>query len=180
MSAGIVESRIRSWAEKRRLPKAHLGRWLALAHEDRVALLETAERLRLRTGQFVTALELLDEIALRDRESIAGVLARNEIRRILEGTGSAPGRAQSLVEQLRVACFPRLKRTIDRLRTEIAALALPPGIRVVLPVDLSSDELRIEIRASGGAELERLIGAIDRHAAGLRRIAEMLGGADEV
>jgi len=180
MNVGTVESRIRAWAEKRRLPEAHLVRWLALAQEDRAALLETAERLRLRTGQFVTALELLEEIALRDGESIAGVLARSEIRRILEGTGSAPGRAHSLVEQLRVARFPRLKRTIERLRTEIVGLALPPGIRVVLPVDLGSDELRIEIRANGGAELERLICAIDRHAAGLRRIAEMLGGADEV
>ena len=180
MNTGSVESRIRAWAEMRRLPEVHLGRWLALAHVDRAALLETAERLRLRTGQFVTALELLEEIALRDHEGIAGVLARGEIRRILEGTGSAPGRAHSLVEQLRAARFPRLKRTIDRLRSEIAALALPGGIRVVLPADLSSDELRIEIRANGGAELERLIGAIDKNAAGLRRIAEMLGGADEV
>lgn len=180
MSAGSVESRIRAWAEVRRLPDAHLVRWLALSDEDRAALLETAERLRLRTGQFITAFVLLEEIALRDHESIAGVLARGEIRGILEGAGSAPGRAHSLLEQLRAARFPRLKQTVDRLRAEIATLALPSGIRVVLPVDLSSDELRIEIRANGGAELERLIGAIERNAAGLKRIADMLGGTDEI
>ena len=181
MSIENSDPRIREWAGKRRLPESHLGRWLALREQDRAAILEIAEGLRLRTGQLVTALDLLEEIALRERASIADVLARSDIRRILEGTGSAPGRASALLEYLRMVRFPLLKAATDRLRAEIAALALPAGVEVVLPRELSSDELRIEISAHGGAELERLIGAIENKASALRRIAEMLGGgADEI
>ena len=172
------EAAVMAWAEARRLPQSHLERWLALAETDRSILLETAERLHLRTGQFVTAFGLLEEIAVRERVNIASVLARSEIRRILEGTGSAPGRARMLVEQLRSARYPELKRTTERLRSEVAALALPRGINVILPRDLASDELRIEITAHGAAELERLIEAIAKRAAGLRRVAGLIGGED--
>jgi hypothetical protein len=49
---------------------------------------------------------------------------------------------------------------------------------VILPRDLASDELRIEITAHGAAELEKLIEAIAKRAAGLRRVAGLIGGED--
>jgi hypothetical protein len=187
---GVTGDAIRRWAAARRLPDAHLRRWLAHADDDRAALLELADTLRLRTGQFVIAFELLEEIALREREAnvsieeievtIAAILARREIRRILEGTGSAPGRARELIETLRAIRFPRLKRTSDRLAAEIAALGLPRGVKVVLPKELSSDEVRIEISAHGGGELQRLIDSVAQARAGLRRIADLIGGTDSI
>jgi hypothetical protein len=174
------EAAVRAWAEMRHLPESHLERWLSLPEADSSALRETAERLHLRTGQFVTAFALLEEIAVREKVNLAGVLARSEIRRILEGTGSTPGRARMLIDQLRAMRFPELKRTTDRIRSEVAALALPRGINVLLPRDLNSEELRIEISAHRGAELERLIEAIAKRAAGLKRIAAMVGGEDEL
>jgi hypothetical protein len=172
--------RIRAWADTRRLPQSHLARWLALGQDDSAALLALADQLRLRTGQLITALEMLEEIAVRDRATVAAVLARREIRRILEGAGSAPGRARALLDQLRAIRFPRLKRAADRLAAEIAALGLPRGVAVLLPRDLGSDELRIEISAHGGAQLDRMLEAIVNKRAGLRRIAGLLGGIDEV
>jgi hypothetical protein len=180
MSAADIGIRIRQWADTRRLPHTHLARWLALDQQDSAALLALADHLRLRTGQLISALEMLEEIAVRDRATVAAVLARGEIRRILDGTGSAPGRARALLDQLRAIRFPRLKRTADRLAAEIAALGLPRGITVVLPHDLGSDELRIEISANGGAQLDLLLEAILNKRAGLRRIAGLLGGIDEV
>jgi hypothetical protein len=180
MTVAETATRIRAWADNRRLPHAPLARWLALGPEDSAALLGLAEDLRLRTGQLITALEMLEEIALRDRASVAAVLARHEIRRILNGTGSAPGRARALLDQLRAFRFPRLKRTADRLTAAIAALGLPRGVAVVLPRALGSDELRIEISAHGGAKLDRLLEALANKRAGLRRIADLLGGIDEV
>ena len=44
MSADASAARIRAWAAARRLPEAHLARWLAMAEADRSALLEAAER----------------------------------------------------------------------------------------------------------------------------------------
>lgn len=180
MSAAETAIRIRAWADNRRLPHTHLARWLALGQEDSAALLALADHLRLRTAQLITALEMLEEIAVRDRASVAAVLARREIRRIVDGTGSAPGRARAFLDQLRAIRFPRLKRTADRLAAEIAALGLPRGVAVVLPRDLGSDELRIEISAHGGGKLDRLIEALVNKRAGLRRIADLLGGIDEV
>jgi hypothetical protein len=182
-----LDDAIRRWAAQRHLPDAHLRRWLALAQDDRAALLELAEALRLRTGQFVAAFELIEELALRERTTavavdatIATILARREIRRILDGTGSAPGRARELIDTLRALRFPRLKRTTERLAAEIAALGLPSGVKVVLPKELSSDEVRIEISAHGGAELERLVDSLAQARAGLGRIAELIGGADSI
>ena len=180
MSAEQTAAAIRAWADVRRLPEAHLARWLALPEPDRAALLATANDLRLRTGQLITAFEMLEEIALRDRITIAAVLARRELRRILDGAGSAPGRAHTLLEELRALRFPRLKRAADRLAAEVAALGLPRGVSVVLPRDLSSDELRIAISAHGGAQLDRLLVAIANKRADLRRIAGLLGETDEV
>ncbi len=100
-----------------------------------------------------------------------------EVRRILDGAGSAPGRARELIEMLRVMRFPRLRRMADLLAAEVAALRLPGGIKVVLPKDLSSDEVKIEICARGGADLQSLIDALARVQAGLGRIADLAGGA---
>jgi hypothetical protein len=188
-----TDDAIRQWAAQRYLPESHLRRWLLLTHEDRAALLGLAETLGLRTGQFVTAFELLEEIALRERATnvsraldasssvtISTILARSEIRRILDGSGSAPGRARELIDTLRAVRFPRLKRTADRLTAEIAALNLPGGVKVLLPKDLSSDEVRIEISAHGGLELERLIDAVAQAHAGLGHIADLIGGADSI
>jgi hypothetical protein len=168
---------IRRWVSARHLSEAHLVRWLALAQADRTALVQIAEALRLRTGQLVTTFELLEEIALRERVSIAAILARAEVRRIPDGAGSAPDRARELIEMLRAMRFPRLRQMSDRLAAEIAALKLPGGIKVVLPKDLSSDEVKIEICARGSADLQRLIDALAQERAGLARIADLAGGA---
>ena len=174
------DDRIREWATLRHLPDAHLMRWLALAPEDRTALLEVVERLHLRTGQLVSAFEVLEEIALRERITIATIIASDEIRRFVDGAGSAPGRARDLLETLRAKRFPRLHRMTTRLANEIAALGLPGGIRVVLPRELSSDEVRIEICARGGADMLRLIDAVANVRADLGRIADLTSAADSI
>jgi hypothetical protein len=176
MNATATAPAIRAWAAARRLPDAHLARWLALAEGDRAALLSIAERLRLRTGQFVAAFELLEEIALREHSTAREILVRGEIQRILDGAGSAPERARVLLEELRAIRMPRLRAESERLKREIAALGLPRGVAVMLPHELGSDELRIEIVARGGAELERLIDELGKCSAGLGRVAEMLAG----
>jgi hypothetical protein len=176
MNASASEPAIRAWAAARRLPDAHLARWLALGEGDRAALLSIAERLRLRTGQFVNIFGLLEEIAVREQSTPREILVRGEIQRILNGAGSAPERARALLEELRALRMPRLRAASERLKHEIAALGLSRGIGLILPRDLSSDELRIEIVTRGGAELERLIDELVKRRAGLGRIAEMLAG----
>jgi hypothetical protein len=178
MSERDVTGAIGEWAAERRLDRAHLDRWLALDAPSARALLEVARALRMRAGQLDEALGMLEEIALVEGETVAAVLARPALKRILEGHGSAPARARGLIEELRAIRFPRLRRAVERIEAEIAALKLPRAIAVVLPKNLGSDELRIEIRARGGAELRDAMAALERSARQLERIAEMLGGGD--
>ena len=176
MKIDEIEAEIRMLAEQRRLPAAHLERWLAFDEVSRGKLLALARNLRFRTGQLVTTLELLEEIAVRERITVAEVLGRDEIRRIADGSGSGPARASALIDALRQIRFPRLRAMQERLRAEVAALKLPRGISVDLPKELGSDELTVSLRMRNADDLGRLIAALNQSSAGLARIVEMLGG----
>ena len=171
---------LREWAGAHHVPPAALDRWLGLGESGAFALWETARNLRMRTGQLLSALEMVSEIALREGESAESVLKRQELRAILRSGGSRPERASAFVEKLRELRYPRLARTHARLQTAVAALKLPPGIALVLPKDLSSDELTIRIKVRTPAELENLLDALQSRVAGLVGILEALGGADEI
>ena len=175
-----VEARIRTWAEDHRLPEAYRDRWLVLREDDRAAMMTVAETLRLRTGQFVTALELLEEIAVCENAKVAEILKRRELRRIIEGAGSAPGKARALLDALRAIRFPRMRKAADKIAAKVVDLRLPAGIRLVLPRDLGSDELRVELIAHSGIELRTLLDALAERVDPLCRIADMLGGVDEI
>jgi hypothetical protein len=149
-----------------------------LAAVDAGALLEIADCLRMRTGQFVVTFGLLEEIAVRQDTAIGAILARPEIRRIIEGRGSAPARGRALIEALRALRFPQLHEYWSGLTAAVAALRLPAGIHIGLPSNLSSDELRIEIVAREGEELRQLIDALFLARNKLCRIADALGGDD--
>jgi hypothetical protein len=179
MDADAIDAQIRELAAARRLPPSQLARWLAMDEASRAALLEIASALRLRTGQLVTALEALDEIAVREHATIADILDRPEIRRIASGPGSAPSRASALLEALRTLRYPRLKNMQQQLRAEVSALKLPHAISLDLPKDLGSDEVTVSIRVRSAAELAHLLEVLERSCAGLTRIIEMLGGKSE-
>jgi hypothetical protein len=168
---------IRAWAAERHLPEAHLARWLKMPEHDRAALLAIARTLRLSTGAIVTALATLQEISMRESCAIESVLARDPIARTTKSrTASAPARAKAFLEALKQIRYPRLAEASRELEAKIAALDLPRGISIVLPKDLASDELRVEIEANDGAGLKRLIAALHASADKLAEIADRLGG----
>lgn len=180
MNSNLTDAKIRNWAWQHRLPQTHLSKWLALGESDRSAMLNLTETLRLRTGQFVSAFEMLQETAVREHQTIAEIVARPALQRTINGVGSAPGRASRFLDELRAIRFPRLTETTNRLKAEIAALGLPREIAVALPHDLGSDELKIEITAHSAAELKMAIETLANNAGKLARIAEMLGGSGEL
>ena len=175
-----VDNEIRSLAAAKRLPDSHLEKWLHLDQPGRVAVLEVARSLKLRTAQIVTALDLLDEISIREGQPVGTLLARPSIDRLTTGAGSAPARAHAFLEELRAMRFPRLRETIERLEAALAALRLPQGIKVVLPRELSSDELTIQLTVSNAEGLERFLNMLMEKRGELARILSMLGGGDEV
>ena len=175
-----VDAEIRDLSTRRRLPQAYLERWLLLDQSGRSALLELARALKFRTGQLVAALDLLDEISVREQTSAAKILARPPLRRLVSGSGSAPERAHAVLEELRAIRFPRLRETTERLKAAIAALRLPRGIKVLLPRELASDELTIQLAASAPGELDHLLDALLEKRGDFARILAMIGGDDDV
>jgi len=171
---------IRAWAARRHLPETHLERWLAFDEADAAALMAVAEELHLRTGQLASALELLEESAIRERQTIGVILAGDEVRRIVKGPGSAPGRARSLIEKLRALRYPRLTSTLNRINAEVADLRLPSNLHLLLPKDLSSDELKIQLTLRSASQLEAALRALEERKPKLARILELLGGEHEL
>ena len=176
MSSATIEERLRGWAAAKGLPEVHVRRWLAIDDSGRRRLLEIAESLKMRTGQCIAALSLLEEIAVREGESVGEILSRPSMRRILNSTGSGPGRARALLDELRSLRYPRLKRISAQLADDLAAIRLPPAIKVVLPRELASDELRIDIVARGSAEMAQALACLTAKANELVRLAANLGG----
>jgi hypothetical protein len=171
---------IRALASARHLPESHRERWLAMDPHSRAAFLEFAESLRLRTGQIVIALDLLGEMAVRERKSACDILAAPELARIAKRAGSAPERARAFIDALRAMRFPRLTEAAARLESAIGELRLPRGISIVLPRELGSDVLTIKLEVSRASDLERAIGILTERRAAIARILAMLGGSDEV
>ena len=170
---------IRACAEGRHLDEVHTEKWLAMLTPSRLALLDIAERLNLRTGQLATAIDLLDEIEIREGASPAQILARDVVRRACTGAGSTPWRAAAFIEALRKIRFPQLQAALDHLASAIAALKLPSGVSVVLPKDLGSDELTSRISARTPSAMENRLDALAEKKPDLMRIVKMIGGDDE-
>lgn len=174
----VIESRLREFAEEKSLPLAHVQKWLALDEPGRTRLLEMAETLKMRTGQCVAALALLEELSIREGQTIAEILDRPTLRRILNSRGSGPGRARLVLDELRALRYPQLNRATQRLAEQVAALNLPATIKIVLPRELASDEVRVEIAVHGKAEMEQALGSVIAKSRDLVRLAELLAGLD--
>lgn len=178
--AANPDDAIRALASARHLPESHRARWLAMDPRSRAGFLEFAEAMRLRTGQIVIALDLLGEIAVRERKSAGDILTAPELSRIAERAGAAPERARAFIDALRAMRFPRLTEAAARLESAIGELRLPRGISIVLPRELGSDVLTVKLEVSRASDLERAIGILTERRAAIARILAMLGGSDEV
>ena len=172
-------SAITAWAAEHHVPPAAIDGWLTLAEAGASALLSIARELRLRTGQFLIALEMLTEIAVREGQQVAAILDRGELRAILKGGGSRPERASAFIDKLRELRYPRLARTRLKLEAAVAAMRLPRGLTVVLPKDLSSDEVMIRLTVRSPAELENLLVVLADRKPDIKALLEALGGCDE-
>jgi hypothetical protein len=179
MDSVELKHRLHRWAHAKALPPPYLEKWLALDELGCTRLLEIAESLKMHTGQFITALTLLEEIAVREGQIVGKILDRPSLRGILNSAGSGPGRVRLMLDELRTLRYPQLRRASARLAEEVMALKLPPGVRIVLPRDLSSDEVRVEIIAHGSVEMEQLLTSLTAKSNELVRLAAMLEGAND-
>jgi hypothetical protein len=155
-----VTDQIRAFARERRYSAATLERWLALDPPDGHALLELARELRLGENQLRDLWEWAEEIAQRDRRSLAQVLAHESVAALRRNRTLGRNDKLKLIKAaLRRLRFPQLAATEERLAALVGQLDLPRNIRVTFPEFLEGDEVRIEIVADSVASLQT---AVDR------------------
>ena len=171
---------VRAWAIEHHVPEVAVDRWLELGEAGAMALLAAARDLRLRTGQLLSALEMLMEIGVREGEGAAHILAREELRDAATRGGSRPQRARAFIDKLREFRYPRLAQTRTKLEAAVSAMRLPQGLAVVLPKDLSSDELTIRMTVRTTAEFEKLLEALRAREEELKALVEAIGGSYEL
>jgi hypothetical protein len=176
MTEHEINTAIRALAAEKRLPDANLERWLAMDPDSRVALLDIARTLKFRTGQLATAIDLLDEITVRENISGAKVLGDSRLRAIAGGRGSAPERAGATLDHLRAIRFPELGRTRAALEADIVALKLPRGASMALPRELASDEVTITLRFRTVGDFERMLAGLNDAKPWVAAILDKLGG----
>jgi hypothetical protein len=154
-------------------------RWLRWAAADREALATLALSHKISENHLREMMDWLEEISLRDGQSIQDILAEKAIY----DTSTDPrlGRADRLKrikQQLRRRRFPRLAQTEDQIRTHINALKLHPEIRLSVMPGLEGGHLRIEFQPANIAELRAAVAKLS-NATSLRpltAIFELLSG----
>jgi len=138
---------IRVYAEQRGFHAESTERWLAMSNEDAAALWDLTRDLRLGENQLRDLWEWAEEIAARDRTTLAAVLASDSLLVARRIAGGRKDRLKAIKASLRRLRFPILARTQHRIGALIASLELPAGVRLSVPDFLEGDEVRAEIVA---------------------------------
>ena len=153
----MSERQIRDYSTAKGFRPQTLERWLSWQADDADALAGLAISLKISENQLRDLMDWLEEIALRDRQSIHAILTSKSIDE--SATDPRLGRADRLKrikERIRRLRFPRLAETEDTIRAKIQDLKLHPEIHVTVPPGLEGGQLNIEFAAASHAELRQL------------------------
>ena len=175
----MSEQEIRDYSAAKGFHPQTLERWLSWQPDDAGALAGLAIALKISENHLRDLMDWLEEISLRDRQSIHAILTSKAIDD--SATDPRLGRADRLKrikEQLRRLRFPRLAETEDAIRGKIQDLKLHPEIRLTVPPGLEGGQLRIEFAAASHAELKQLATKLTEAAdkASMPEIFDLLAG----
>ena len=154
MPDGGLDAALRTFTQERRYSAVAVARWLAMTPEDGEALLELARELRLGENQLRDLWDWAEDIASRDRLSVARVLALEPVRLARRARHVGRNDKLKLVKTaLRRVRYPQLAAVEERLAMLVRELNLPRNVRVRFPEFLEGDEVRVEIVADSAAAL---------------------------
>ena len=153
----MTEKEIRDYSTTKGFHPQTLERWLNWQPDDADALERLACTLKVSENHLRDLMDWLEEISLRDGQSIHAILTSKAIDD--SATDPRLGRADRLKrikEQIRRLRFPRLAETEDSIRAKIQELKLHPEIRMSVPPGLEGGQLRVEFSVANHAELKQL------------------------
>ncbi|GIW43330.1 MAG: hypothetical protein KatS3mg077_0612 [Candidatus Binatia bacterium] len=178
MKGEILRQAIREFTSSRHYRDAFVARWISLNDADALALYDLATQLRLGENQLRDLWEWAEDIAQRDRETIAEVLNEPSIRGALQEKQSRNDRLNRVKHLLRCRRYPHLSQTEDRARALVRSARLPQTVEVGLPAYLEGDTIRVICRGSSPAELRAALEAALRWATSdaCTELFRLLGG----
>src|SRR5688572_4513138 len=127
------------YARDKRLSEQTLARWQRWTEADQSTLLLLAQELQLGENHLRDFLDWLEEITLRDGDTIHDLLARPEITRPLNAKLGRNDKLKAIKDALRKLRYPHLSRLEESLRTAVKALDLSSRVRVSFPPALEGD-----------------------------------------
>jgi hypothetical protein len=175
----MSEKEIRDYSAAKGFHPQTLERWLSWQPDDAGALARLAIALKISENHLRDLMDWLEEIALRDRQSIQAILASKAVDdSATDPRLGRPDRLKRIKEQLRRLRFPRLAETEDRIHAKIHDLKLHPEIRLSVPPGLEGGQLRVEFTAASHDELRELAARLQEatEKAGMPEIFALLAG----
>jgi hypothetical protein len=156
----VLHHQITTFAGERRYRQAIIERWLQLDDIDAAAIMALAGELRLGENQLRDLWEWADEIARRDRLSLAEVFGSTDIVAALRRKVGRQDQLKLVKAALRRRRFPNLSTTEDQLAQLVRALKLPNNISIELPEFLEGDGVQVHLRAANPVALRQAAAAL--------------------
>ncbi|OGQ77664.1 MAG: hypothetical protein A3F90_16940 [Deltaproteobacteria bacterium RIFCSPLOWO2_12_FULL_60_19] len=156
-STNPIDDPVKGYATSRGFHKRTLDRWLALKEADAAALLALVQELKVGENHLKDFLDWLEEIALRDGVSVAAILARDEMSRVVSDPRLGRNdKLKRLKDELRRLRFPRLAKIEEEIQRRVRAMKLDPGLSVNVPAGLEGGAVILKIQATSYDEARRL------------------------
>ena len=149
----VSSGSLASYAQQKRLSAQTLARWQAWGEADQYALLRLAQELQLGENHLRDFVDWLEEIVLRDGESIAAVLDQREIQRPLATKQSRNDKLKVVKDAVRKLRYPYIARLEEELHESVKALNLGRRVHITFPPAFEGDEVTFGIKVRNVKDL---------------------------
>ena len=147
LSIFTFEEALKAYLAAHEVPMTVIELLSALAAEDRNAVFTLLATLKLGINKLKDFLGLLEEIALRDQQTIAAILAEPGIQAILRHDKySGPQKADLLRQALRRRRYPRLTTLEVQYQEQLTGLRLPKTVQLTTDRFFEDDALTASFR----------------------------------
>ncbi len=130
----------------------------AWSEENRVEAVYWIKKLNINFNKQSQFIDILYDLTEMEACSVEEILRSGSARMILEqGRANAPQTTTRLLEHLRRRRLPAVAAAEAAFRRKVAAVDLPPGVRVIHPPGFEGSGFRLEIAFRNGKELRSTV-----------------------
>lgn len=158
-----MEEEVKEYILKEEVSRTNIRKLSTFSEEDRKVLIPFLSSLRLGENRLREILNLLDEIARRDRTHVGEIVRRSELQVILSRKELTPSQRTEQVKKILLEFrYPRLtelERTFEKKRKD---LNLPPNLSLFHSPYFEGREWRIELRFETLEQYRRALSFLSR------------------